>query len=45
MSDVADGDLAQRVVDAFEVHDLLVDLGSPVASGALDGVGGPRRSW
>jgi hypothetical protein len=42
VADVADGDLAQGVVDAFEVDDLFVDLGVAEASGASDVVGPPR---
>jgi hypothetical protein len=43
VADVADGDLAQRMLDALQTDDLFVDLGAPVAPGAADGMGAPRR--
>src|SRR5665811_1787837 len=42
VADVADGDLAQGVVDAFEVDDLFVYLGVAVTPGAFDVVSPPR---
>jgi hypothetical protein len=41
VADVADRDLAQGVIDAFEVDDLFVYLGVAEAPGAFDVMGPP----